>query len=151
MNIQTKERAFPHVINTLRQKGFKVKDITYYNKGRHCLIKTDCANYYVLCKHDFFYSFNKQFPQYVEENRSGFGDSINAYYLKIANKAQAWILFVYDDGKIYLIHPKKVKELDLKRTQDKANEYLLPNFSKSIQQVNEVTYSFPLCKLKRFD
>jgi len=150
MEIKNKERAFQLVIDILKEKGFKVKRIKYFNKGRHCLIDTESNKYYVLFKHGFFYSFNKQFPQFAKENHSGYGESINKEYLNIAIKNDAYLLFIYEDGKIYLIHSYKVKKIDLVRTQEIQRIYNLPSFSNSREIVNEVTYSFPLNKLIRF-
>lgn len=148
--LETSQAGFRFVCNVLKEKGFQVQSVHPTNEGRHCLIKTDSGNYYVLFKKAFFWSFKSQFPEWSEKNPTGFGDSINAEFLKFAKKHDAFLLFCYSNWRIYLITTKKVKELNLLRTQDKVNGYQLPDFSKSREYINELTYSFPLKEMVRF-
>ena len=154
MKLQTKEAAFRYVINKLEDQGYRINHVQEYNKTRHRLYYTKKGLFYVVFKREFFLTFSKQFPVFAEQNPTGYGESINKYFLEIALAKDAVLLFVYSDGKIYKCYPKTIKTIceknNLIRIQEKMNAYKLMDYSGKKEYQQEITYSFPLFLLERF-
>ena len=113
-----------------------VENVKKVNDGRHRAIEsTDGTRYWLLYKREFFQSYGYQF-----EGESGYGESINKEILQeaIANDFD-YLLFAYEDGKIYSIDPVKVRQ------------YAELNETIRETKGGEETYSFSIDELYRWD
>lgn len=158
MKFKNKNAGMNWFKNQLESQGYQIINTQFYNHDRHELItvkKDDkTERFYCLFKRDFFFTFHKQFPKWSKDNPTGYGESINKKYLDIAISHDAVLVFMYEDGKIYKIYPMIIKNIcgknKLIRSQDKTNSYNKLDYSGTSKFINEVTYSFPICLLKRF-
>lgn len=139
--------GFDAVKRRLVRDGFMLRDELPFNndgKGefRHLLVKTDHGVFYCLFKHNFFMSFNYQFPDFVKRypEFAGVGESINMIWLKKAMSYDAMLVYVYEDERIYTI---KAKEL-----WDFVNTHSLIRFSNQVPK--ELEAVFPIKKLERW-
>ena len=145
------DNAFRGVAYLLRFKHEVFYFLTVFNRGRHCLfsppVNSGLPKYYVLFKKSFFLSFSDLFPEF-----SVVGESINEEFLDLAVLSGVdYLLFVYDDGKVYSVSPLAVKrfceQYNLIRFQDKTSRVVKGGVRVSIR---EKTYSFPVTLLDRF-
>lgn len=155
MNLENKESAFRGLAYQLRAKHDVFYFSNEFNNGKHALFTPpitcgELPRYYALFKKDFFMTFGVQFSNFirVHPEASLVGESINVDWLKtaIASKVD-YLLFIYDNGKVYAVSPKAVENFCIKhnlvRTQDVTNK--TSNFT-----IRETTYSFPITLLKRW-
>lgn len=154
MRFANKNPAYEYFKKNLKD----VIGVREYNKGRHLWINTRTINYYIIYKERPFQSFYRQFEAFSQKNPeiTGYGESINETYLKIASSLpRTIIVIIYQNGSMYWIKPKEWLDYsqthNLIRTQDKSNFYKLEDYSGQKEAVNEVTYSIPLKILQRFE
>ena len=126
-------QAIPLVSAALKLKlNENVHDVRLTNQGRHLLMKTDKAAYWVLFKREFFMSFGKIF------NLEGAGESVNRDIFELAQSQNvARFIFVYPDGKVYSISPQTIVE------------YMQNYGTKRTTESGEFTYSFSVGLLER--
>ena len=122
------------VTEKIREHGEQIKSIRSANNNRHSIVESSTGKiYWVLFKRGFFMSFGKIF------GKDGPGESVNE---EVLNDAISYnvdnFLFVYEDGKIYHISPKDVKE------------YCEANHTTRQTDSGEWTYSFPVKNLVRW-
>lgn len=152
------DSAFKGVAYFLRSKHNNFYFFQLFNRGKHALftppVTTALPSYYVVFKRDFFFSFAKQFFEFVKEfpEFNTVGESINEEFLETALKFGVdYLLFVYDNGKVYKVSPFVVKRFcekhKLVRLQDKTTRIIKDGYR---QAIREKTYSFPITLLERF-
>jgi hypothetical protein len=129
------------VQQTLFSQHKKVIKTTYTHRGRHALIVTEdqsgrLSGVYVFFKREFFYTFGKIF------NTEGVGETMNSEVYESIKRSLLLeeVLFVYGNGKVYSISPKKLMEY--------VTEYRPFRLQKNNE---EVTVSFPVGLLTRWE
>ncbi len=153
MKILNSGNAFRALARFLHEKHDIMFSMRGFNpdklgKYRHMLFfvssfsETKMPKYYALFKRGFFMEFNNQFKSFCSEHseHATVGESINKQYLDQAILSGASdLLFIYEDGRVFKADPIKVKgfceDNDLVREQYQG----------------EVTYSFPISIMERFD
>ena len=90
---------------------------------------------------------------------NGAGESVNVDVLESAMENNQLLLFVYPDGKVYVVNPsrifdvhldaKKFYPLGLFRSQDKVNDYEIAYSNGGVLNIHEMTCSFPVKLLER--
>lgn len=157
----SRDAGFQFFFNSLVNKGFRVVHVQEYNKGRHRFVeavKNDKrVGFYVKYCKDTFHSFNFEFKDFVNEHPEfkGHGESINVEFLSVACLRADYLVFVYDDGRVYFTFPNLIRNFCIKnklvREQVRGNEYRVEDYSGVKQLVQERTYSFPIILLKNFE
>lgn len=152
--------GFERIRIAINNSGFQVLSISKKNHDRHrlyeCVKNSQKQAFYALYKRTYFHSFPYLFPDFISQNReyAGFGESINVEYCNLAIKYDSQLLYVYEDGSVYIISPNLVKKFcekhNLKRVQDKTNDYMIGNNSRESVKINECEYVFPVRLLERF-
>lgn len=178
--IWNKDSALRFVLDYLKGKLYTNVTIINRNMFGHALIKTDKGYFYFLFKKDFFHSFNYEFPEYIKQPNTfkGVGESINFEYLKLALNNNAVLLYCYQELKNAIYTPSQSKlasalsfvypnanlsntpstallklycdHYDLKRTQERTNQYKVSDYTNGTIEVNEMTYSLPFKLFERF-
>ena len=157
MNRITQEQAFRETQQYLSKKHDCWFQRRIYNKGRHVLffpMKKGIPSYYTIYKREYYETFNRAFPEFIEQNPEmrGRGESINKESLLIAIRAKADFLLFLHPGGTYKISPMLVykfcKKHSLIREQKKINEYLQA-CEKNTKLMQENTYSFPVKLLEK--
>lgn len=110
-------------------KSFKgrIDHVDFKNHNRHMVLYLkDGEIYYCLFKREFIHSFNykavdllKQYP-----DLAGYGESINVEWCMWAKMKGAKLLYIYEDGKVYTIHPKTVQNVSVIVEQKQVNKYI---------------------------
>jgi len=174
-----KDSALRFVLDYLKGKLYTNVKLVKKNKFGHCYITTDNGNFYYLFKKDFFHSFNHEFPEYIKQPNTfkGVGESINFEYMKFALNNNATLLFCHEDNRSAIYTPSRDKLLkaletimpeadfkvvpatallkiycdhyDLKRTQDRVNQYKVNDYSENPIEIQEQTYSFSFSLMER--
>jgi hypothetical protein len=176
--ILTKDKALEITMNYLLGKLISPVIINR-NKFGHALIRTNKGVLYWLFKKDHFHSFNYEMKGFVKAHPefAGLGESINQEYLLYAIDKNATLIFQYQDNEaIYAPSRQKLLEevkkifpegnfenidstrllkifcdaYNLKRAQDRENEYKSNDYCDSTIRIHEITYSFPLKLLERY-
>jgi hypothetical protein len=131
------------IVKVLKARGHEVELIIPINKGRHLLVKAfsplrELEVYYILYKSSFFFSYSRQFE---DADGEGFGESVNLEFMNAIMRSETLtsILVAYRDGYIFHIEPETLKE------------YLSGRERVRIQHKGEVTCSFPISLLSRWD
>ncbi len=175
-----KDSALRFVLDYLKSKLYTSVKLVKKNKFGHCYITTNKGNFYLLFKKDFFHSFNHEFPEYVKQPNTfkGVGESINIEYMKFALNNNAVLLFCHENNKNAIYTPSREKltkaletimpeadfngvpatallkiycdHYNLKRTQDRTNQYKVNDYTNGTIEVNERTFSFPFALVERF-
>jgi len=160
-SLLNKESAFDFVTRLLHGKYGSWFTIIPTNVGRHRLLTPQISGvpkFYCLFKREYFFNFNYCFKKFVRENPEydGISESINKEWLDYSIMVGVdYLLFVHPDHSVYVVHPLVVKRFceknNLIRTQIKTNDYKIPDFSESIERINELTYCFPIKLLTRME
>lgn len=161
MTFLNKSLAFDYVARLLHSKYDCWYNVLPVNVGRHSLLRPQKPSnpvFYALFKREWMYEFNRMFQKFVRDSpdMKGLGESINKEWLDYSIRAGTdYLLFIYPDHTIYLVPPMLIKKFceknNLIRTQRKTNDYKIPDFSESIEQINELTYCFPVKLLTKLD
>jgi len=161
MPLVNKDMAFDYIIKKLHTKYDAWFSVIPINRGRHMILKPQknlIPLFYCLYKREWIREFNNMFKDYVKNNPDmrGLAESINKECLFYSIRIGAnYLLYIYPDQSIYIINPLLVKKYceknHLVRFQQKTNDYKLPDFQKSIERINEITYCFPIKLLERLE
>ena len=166
MDLRNHVNAFRYVMEVLPSLGFRnlqLRNVTNLrdNKSYHCIIRHDKGVFYCLFKRDFFMTYPQKYKLFLDAfpDLNGAGESVNVDVLDGAMENNQLLLFVYPDGKIYIVSPSKIFDthLDAKkyypdglyRSQDKSNDYKVAYSNGQIININECTCSFPIKILSR--
>ena len=155
--IKNQDRAFYLIMQRLREVHGEYYYMKKYNKGRHLLLySTDpLPRYYVVYKREWFNTFAKQFPAFIQENprfASEVGESINTQDLENAvSVGTNYLIFVHEEGiwKISaLLFLKFARKNNLVRRQNRTNPYKQQGGFSSY--IHEDTYSIPASMLEKW-
>jgi len=155
------DNAFHWLGYMLRERYNSYFNIAKYNNGKHFLFYPPVTDdltprFYAIFKREFFMTFNYAFKDFVTINNqyNTVGESINADWLEVAIKTADFILFIYEDGKIYKVAPLLIKKFcekhNLIREQDVKNKVNKCDGSGLSMMIKEKTYSFSITLLERF-
>lgn len=158
MKLENSKNAIMYIIDNLQTRGYKTRVIKYLNKGRHChaeaRIDEKKKQIYILFKRENLHSFPLLFAGNREAEGKGHGESINKEYLQYAITNECTLMYVKENGSIYVAFPKQIKNYCEKhnfiRTQNKEKIEAVGGYSKSKQIFKEVTYCFPINILERW-
>lgn len=177
IELWTHDAAFRYVRQFLMSQGGFVSPIIPAQHDYHCILNTSTVKYYCLFKKakrstddygnivlrpQWFWKFPEFFKEFLSivPDLNGAGESLNVDCLERALENNFTLLYVYGDGSIYIIDPKKIWGLHtlaltiyhgrgLIRSQDKLNEYKVAFGNGSRENINEATISFPVKCLLR--
>ena len=141
---------YHHVMNPV--------EVKISNKVFHYTISTEEEKFYVLYKHDFFYTFPDKYKEFFAKypNLNSAGESINFDRLIWALNNNYTLIFVYESGIFYEIKPQEILNVHLLakefyengfiREQDRVNREIQEGFETHIK---ERTVSFPVKAMSR--
>src|SRR3990167_11157301 len=119
MDLRNHVNAFRYVMEVLPSLGFRnlqLRNVTNLrdNKSYHCIIRHDKGVFYCLFKRDFFMTYPQKYKLFLDAfpDLNGAGESVNVDVLDGAMENNQLLLFVYPDGKIYIVSPSKTSTLD---------------------------------------
>ena len=146
---ETAEAKIRSLIDELNRHGYSYHLFDRF-RGGHAILtsyRSDRPNIYCIYKREFYRTFGKEYHEF----KGQLGDSINKEALDRAiNMNCELILFIYPST-TYIIYPMLIKNFcekkGLIRGQDRMNQYMNTDCTRTYRLESEVTYSFPISLL----
>jgi hypothetical protein len=105
----------------------RIDHVDYKNHNRHMVLYLkDGQIYYCLFKREFIHSFNYKAKELLNKypDLAGYGESINVEWCMWAKSKNAKLLYIYENGKTYLINPNTVQNISVTIEQQQTNKYI---------------------------
>jgi len=122
--------------------------LTDFRNG-HSILESNNNRIYVIFKKEPFYTFNRQFKQFIADNPQldGLGESINIEVLERCKTFRCEDIVIIHPNEIYVVPPNLISKFCMKyglvRGQNKLNSYFKQDGFKTKENISEVTFSFP--------